>query len=148
MTEFRKDDVIQRYLDLRNQKAALEAAHKQALAPVEAGMEAIETWLLAQMNADGVDSYKTAAGTAYRSERLQARIADRTALRDFYVSQIVDADAPETTRDRARTYTDNLFDLYQARLKLETLRVYLADHDGQPQPGIDVSRVATLNVRT
>ena len=149
MSDFRKDDVVAKYIELRHRKEHIEARSKEELDPVNDGMKAIEAWLLESMIEDGVDSYKTSAGTAYRSERLTATLVDRAALVASFVETILElaagADAPP--RLHAEAIVSSIMDMFQARLKLETIRLHMADNDGRLPPGVETTRTATVNVR-
>lgn len=79
-------DLIELYVQCRDQKAELEAAHKEALKPLNAKMDKIEAKLLEVMQQNGMDSIKTIHGTAYKSSRTSATIADQEAFWNFVMS--------------------------------------------------------------
>jgi hypothetical protein len=59
-------DLTAEYIALRNQKGELAAKAKADLEPVERRMDEIEAKMLARLNAGGVESFKTTAGTAFK----------------------------------------------------------------------------------
>lgn len=69
-------DLIQRYIELRDQVAEISERHKTELSPFNKGMELIETKLQDMLNAQGGDSIKTPHGTAYRSSVMSAKVED------------------------------------------------------------------------
>lgn len=71
----RVDDVVGKYIQLRDKLDEMEAAHKAAVKPIKTAMDKLEAWLKAKADADGVDSLKTAHGTAYKSLKDSATVA-------------------------------------------------------------------------
>lgn len=76
MSEFKVDDVVAGYMKLRLKKELIESEAKQKVADIKAKMELLENWLLQRMQAEGVDSYKTAHGTAYKTTTDFATVGD------------------------------------------------------------------------
>lgn len=77
------DALIERYVALRDKKSELEAAHKAKLALLDAGMDKIESAILAELNKEGLESIGSAAGTAFKSTVTSATVADRDAYLAF-----------------------------------------------------------------
>lgn len=73
-------ELIAKYIELRDRRDELEAAHKERLAPIRELMTQIEQGLLAYLQEQGADNIKAAgAGTAYVTEVLTLRVVDRDA---------------------------------------------------------------------
>lgn len=72
------EDLVAKYVALRDKKAALEAAHKEKLAPINNAMMKVEGLLLRSLNELGGEaaSIKTASGTAYITHRTSAKVRD------------------------------------------------------------------------
>jgi len=77
------EQVVERYRQLKADQAVLAARHAEEMKPITEGMTNIETWLLAKMNQDGVDSYKTAHGTAYQSRLKSVKVEDPIAFKHY-----------------------------------------------------------------
>lgn len=77
------DELIEKYVILRDQKALLKADYDQKKAGLDALLDKMEAVILKQFDALGTDSVKTSAGTAYRSMRTSATVADWDALLAF-----------------------------------------------------------------
>jgi len=70
--------IIKRYLDLRDEKKALEDRHKAELAPLHENMQALADYMLLRLNRRGADNTKVIdVGTAYRSTNTSATCVDR-----------------------------------------------------------------------
>lgn len=72
-------EVVQEYVRLRDQKAALEAQKKE----VQAKMDAIEIKLMRAFEQMGIESLKTPFGTAYTSTRTSASVADKEVFMEY-----------------------------------------------------------------
>jgi hypothetical protein len=120
-------ELIEMYVRARDQKSEMEAAHKEALKPVNAEMSEIETLLLGVMNKTGMDSIKTAFGTAYKSVRNSATVADKEAFWDFVVA-------------------NNEFGLLDKRVSKTGVEQYLERNSTLPA-GINWRQEATVNFR-
>lgn len=79
-------ELVEKYVGLRDQKAEMEAAHKEALKPLNDKLDLIENKMLEVMEKNGLDSIKTSAGTAYKSLRTSATVADKDVFWTFVVS--------------------------------------------------------------
>lgn len=121
------DDLIKKYLKLRDAKSELEAKHKAETQRYTQAMTKIEQLLLAEFNETGQDSAKTAVGTAYKSVRTSAKVADRDAFLDF------------VRENDAWGFVEN-------RVNKTAVEEFLAEHEQLP-PGVDVTRSATINIR-
>lgn len=64
------DKLVERYIALRDKKAALKAQYDESVAPIDEMLERCEAILLGQMQTTGADSFKTKYGTAYSKERV------------------------------------------------------------------------------
>lgn len=122
------DTLIEKYVALRDKKAQMEAAHKLAVAPVNEAMDKVEAVLLNAMNEQGLVSFKASAGTAYKSEKTGARIADKDSLREFLVKQ------------------EDPFHFLDLKVSKTAVEEFLAENEVIP-PGVDYYRETTVNIR-
>lgn len=121
------EELIAAYVKVRDKKAELEAAHKEAVAKYNEVLKTIEVSLLAKMNEVGTDSFKGASGTAFKSERSTAVVEDREAFLNF-------------VRD------NGAWDLLEARAGKTAVDAYTEEH-GEYPPGVNMNRAITINVR-
>lgn len=77
------DDIIAKYIEIRDRKAALKKEYEARTAPLDAAMAKIEAHLKDQMAKQGLESMPTKAGTAYTQRRTSATTADRNAFLSF-----------------------------------------------------------------
>lgn len=73
------DELVAKYVALRERKAELKKKHDAEMALIEEPMKKIEAVILATCNKAGVESIRTTAGTAYVSVRTSCSVADREA---------------------------------------------------------------------
>lgn len=76
-------ELVEKYIDLRDKKAQLEADHQAKVAKIDGVLEKIESALLKTFDSAGLDSAKTPAGTAYVTTKATASVADPDVFRTF-----------------------------------------------------------------
>lgn len=111
----------------KEEKAAKEAAFKEAMTPINANIAKLESAILNKMAIDGVQSYKTESGTAYRSTRVKISCPDKAAFMDF-------------VKD------NNMFELLEVRPLKSAVEEYKTGRGVLP-PGVDYNEEITLNFR-
>ena len=119
--------LVEGYIKLRDRKAEIKAKHEAELAPINAMMDKIETHLLAQMQEQGVTSYKTGLGTAYTSTTTKANVADWDGLLGF-------------------VRENGLWQMLERRVSKTAVDEYVAAHQDLP-PGVNYTTAISVNVR-
>ena len=82
-SEMKDSQLVEMYVALRDRRAQREAAFKNSDSEDKDRQERIEALLLQRFAESGHESIKTAAGTAYKSIKTSARIADWDIFLDF-----------------------------------------------------------------
>ena len=131
MSNIPVEKVVEKYVTLREIKRDLERDHEEALKPIDEQLEKLETWLLGRMNEDGVDSYKTGKGTAYKSIKTSCSKADEAMFKGFVFSN---PDNP-------------LWNLVDFRPLKKGVEEFIEDHKQVP-PGLNVAQTTTVNIRS
>ena len=121
------NEIVEKYIKLRDLKAKLDGEHKDRLAPITAAMTKAEGAILALFDQLGVDSAGTAAGTAYRSTKTSATVADMDAFLDF-------------------VRANEAWHMLERRVAKTQVDEYVAANNDLP-PGINYSSVVSINVR-
>lgn len=121
------DELVAAYIKYRDVKAQYKAEYDAKVQKLELVLEKIEQKLMAYMNETGLESIRTGAGTAYKSVKTTASVADRDIFLDF----VRDNDA---------------WELLETRAAKKAVEDYRSANDELP-PGINWSAVATINVR-
>lgn len=130
MSNMRIDDLVAKYVQLRDTKAAMKKQFESKVAPLDDAMKKIEAVLLNASNTLGTDSFKTGSGTAYVSVKTSASIGDWDAYQNFL----------NTLPEEERWY---YLDKRPAKSAIDQ---YREDHNDVP-PGINWSERRTINVR-
>lgn len=120
-------DLVRSYVQLRDKKKDLEQSHKARVARLTELMDQIEARLRQHFNETGAESVRTEEGTAYSSTKMSVRVADAEAFRAF-------------------VETHNAWAMMDARANKSAVETYLDEH-GELPPGLDVSRIQTVNIR-
>jgi hypothetical protein len=122
----RFDDLVQLYIKLRDKIKEADDAHAAKMKPSKAYLERLNSALLAGLNATGQDAAKTPYGTAYRSSRKSASIADGTVFREFVIA-------------------NQYWDLLDWKANATAVADFIAS--GSPPPGINFTTTFTAGVR-
>ena len=120
-------DVIRTYMKLRDQKAAIEAETKERVADLKAKMDKLEAYLKAQMDAQGLTSFKSDYGTAFLTTTDYANVADWDAVIRFI-------------RD------NEAYDMLEKRVSKIAVRGYIEANKAVP-PGITYGTKLEVNIR-
>lgn len=123
------NDIVGKYIQLRDKVGDIKERHKQELAPFTVAMGKLEAFLLAQMNALGADSIKTPHGTPYISKRTSVTIADWPAYWAWL---------------EAQGATDSGVDHKANKSFVEG---YIESNGGDVPPGINYNAENVVNVR-
>ncbi len=120
-------ELVQKYVEVRDKKAQMDAEHKAKIAKVEEVLDKIEAALLKTFETTGMDSVRTEFGTAYTSSRSMASIADPDAFMTFCKE-------------------NNAWHMLQKRVAQSAVEQYKDEHEVLP-PGIDWRVEKTINIR-
>jgi hypothetical protein len=77
------DEIVARYIALRDKKAEIKAKYDAEVEAIDAAMSRVENYLLKLMTELGVESIRTSAGTPYVSRRTSATVADWEVFLDW-----------------------------------------------------------------
>lgn len=117
-------DVVQMYVALRDEKAALEAQKKE----VQAKMDLLEVKLLAAFDKMGIDSVRTPFGTAYVTTRSSASVADKEVFMEYIKEH-------------------GEWALLETRCSKTAVEQFKEMHDNNLPPGVSWSQEVVVNVR-
>jgi hypothetical protein len=126
--EMRFDELVQKYIALRDKKSKLKAAYDSKVSEIDNLLGRLEGVILTTFQQTGMDSVRTAAGTAYRTTRTSATVADWDALRAF-----IKANDPELT-------------FIERRVNKTAVEQFRAANDDIP-PGVNFREEIVINVR-
>jgi aspartate/methionine/tyrosine aminotransferase len=152
------DQVVQKYLELRDKKKILEEKAKAFKQEVDVDLGKIEAWLLAKMNADGVDSYKTEHGTPYKSVTISVKSEDPEEFREFImedavvtISQYLESSfgvggTPVRDFIRNALLQHGRWDMVDFRPLKKGIQDFIEQERYTP-PGVDVEQRINVNVR-
>lgn len=121
------EELVEKYIQLRDKKAQLSAAFKEKTAKLDAVLAKIEGILLQQFSELGMESVRTKAGTAYKSSRVSATVADWDQTLDF-IQQ------------------NELWNMLEHRVSKQAVEQYKEEHGDLP-PGVNWREEVVVNVR-
>lgn len=122
------EELVAKYIQLREKKAQLKAAYEEQVSKLDAVQDKIEAVLLAQFDADGVESVRTSAGTAYVTSRASASVADRDSFKEFLNRQ------------------EDPYTFIDLRVNKTAVEQFKAENGDLP-PGVNWNEIRTVNFR-
>lgn len=121
------DELVDQFVRLRDRLREADEAHKKRVAPARAHLEKLGFAMLAKLSEIGGDSVKTPNGTAYKTTRRSASIADGALFRKF----VIENDA---------------FDLLDWKANANAVDDFIKTNQDLP-PGVNFSATVTVGVR-
>jgi hypothetical protein len=122
------DEMVERYLKLKERKAMMKKVFTEKTAPLERDMAAIEAQILQHFETTGQTSAKTAHGTPYISLRESFTVADRDTYFDFVKA-------------------NEAWDMLESRANKTAVQAWVEEHDDLP-PGLNYRAERTVNIRS
>ncbi len=121
------DELVDQVVRLRDKLKKADDAHKAKTATARSYKDQLEAKLLEKLNEVGGESVKTAHGTAYRTTRRSATIADGDAFRGYVIG-------------------NDAYDLVDWRANATAIDDFIKSA-GSPPPGVNFSQTYTVGVR-
>ncbi len=121
------EEVIKGYVKLRDKKNKLKQQHTEELVPINEKMLLVEGWLMRDLLSRGVQSQKTAEGTAFLQKNSKATVKDRDAFLEF-------------------VRENKMWDLIENRVAKSVVEDYL-ENTGEVVPGINFEKIQVVRIR-
>lgn len=118
---------VDQYIRLRDKIKEIEAGHKEELKRYKDTLEKLNAVILQHLTLVGGESIRTAAGTAYVTEKKSASLADPAAFMDYVIA-------------------NGAWDLLDRKANSTAVADYIAEHDAPP-PGVNYSTTLVVGVR-
>ena len=126
-TRMTVDEMIHKYVAIRDRKKAIEEQQKATLQPYNEILSKLEGYMLEAMNTTGLNSMKSPHGTAYRTVRTSAKVIDWVQTLTYIREH-------------------NAWDLLEARVS-KLAAQELIKETKLPIPGVETSSEVVVNVR-
>lgn len=122
-------EIIAKYIEIRDAKKALEAAHKTELARYDNALDTLANALHLMQQEQGVTQFKVAdVGTAFQTTTMRVKMADRETVIEFVLN------------------TEHGFDIFTNSVSKDYIKTYI-EQTGHAPPGIDVEYITEVQVR-
>jgi hypothetical protein len=121
------DIAAERYLQVRKEVEDLEREHKTAKAGLTEKLIALENWMTAKAQEDGLETVKTPHGTAYWSTHHTATVGSREEFFSFCKEH-------------------DAWDMVESRASKTGVKSYI-EANGAPPPGVNFSSTKVFNMR-
>lgn len=120
-------ELVEKYIIVRDKKASLKADYEAKVSVVDQAMEKIEALILSSFAESGTESCRTESGTAYKTTRLYANVADW----DIALEHI--------------KRTEN-WSMLEKRVSKKAVEEYMEANEEAP-PGVSTRTEVVINVR-
>lgn len=118
--------LVKRYIQLRDQKEAMNALLKLKLEPINNEMVEIEKQLKSFLDENNMDSVKTAVGTFFKKSTTSVTVRDMDEVLDFVKE-------------------NNAYDLFERKVNKTAVMAYIEDN--VHVPGVEVMTEIKVQVR-
>lgn len=123
------DQLVDRYVQLRDRKTQLKGEYEKSVARIDEAMGKIENFLLKHLNDCQSESVRTKSGTFFKSLRYSATCADWDSIWAW---------VQEDPQTRVA--------MLEKRVSKAFVEAYETEHNDLP-PGVNVRKETTVNVR-
>lgn len=121
-------DLIAKHNEIKTYAEAEQTDFDARMKPYRDAMEAINGAILAELQRQGVQNFKTDAGTAYQQTTMSVKVDNRADFLQFV-----------TEKDR--------WDFLDARCLKDPVKEWLDKNDGVVPPGVKVDFFTKCNIR-
>ena len=118
---------VERYLNVRKEIDDMEREHKASKAKLTEKLVALENWITAKAQEDGLETIKTPYGTGYWSTHHTATVGSREEFFRFCAEH-------------------NAWDMVESRASKTGVKSYI-EANGAPPPGVNFSSNRVFNMR-
>lgn len=122
------DECVEYYVKLRDTLKIADDKHKEKTRGAREYLEALNGVLRDKLTEAGADSVKTSAGTAYKTLKKSATIADGGVFRQYVIE-------------------NGAFDLVDMRANAPAVSAFIKENNGEMPPGVNYSTHVEVGVR-
>ncbi len=153
------EDVLKKRLDLRERKAELAKKQAEEMKPLNEAEDAIDNWLMHQMNTLGVTQLKAeGVATAFKSTQTSVQMQDAQEFKKFVFQPVLEhvltyfQNAGYPVRDVDYQSVGNIirdlvrWDVVDFRAGKKGIQEYI-ELEKLPVPGVAVNSIATVSIR-
>lgn len=141
------DQLIDKYIALRNRAHAMKKEYEAAVKPYNEGMEKIETFMLDVLNKAGVKNMGVEGiGTAYKTKQMQVTLADRPKLISYVLDRVMDLAQTCESQEELEQKATPVFECFTNSISKDWAKDYLEVNKNVP-PGVSISTFASVGFR-
>ena len=121
-------EIIKKRIEIRDYLERKAKEREAEDLPYQEAVTALEGMISLVMQQQGVESIKTEFGTAYKSQVMAVKMADRDAFLDFVINT-------------------NSQQFLTSAVAKEAVKEYMEEHNSALPPGLDVTYILKTNFR-
>ena len=149
MSNATDEKLIEAYVGMRDKVAAIAAATKKEQAGLKVNMGMIEGEIKKRLIDRGQTSFKTNAGTAFKTSKDFVGIEDHTLFLRFVVREIFAVAKLEEPEQRVMDdiLSNGPWQFFAKSITKDAVKKYMEEHDGEITPGAKYSVESVIQVR-
>lgn len=121
------EEVVARYVKLRDAKAKIVNEAKEKTAKIDEVLKKLEAFLLTHFQETGAEAVRTKAGTAYKSVKTSATVADWDQVLAFIRE-------------------NEMWQMLERRVSKDAVQQFVEEHNDLP-PGVNWREEIAVNIR-
>lgn len=121
------EEIIEKYIALRDKKSEMAAAYKEQVAKIDEVLGKLEGALLLKLEDNGMESARCKSGTVFKSTRSSATVADWDFALDFIQN-------------------NKMWNMLERRVNKQAVQQYREEHGDLP-PGVNWREEVVVNIR-
>lgn len=153
------EEVIKKYVELRDAKATLAKQQSEQMEPLNVAMGQIENWLMHTMNTMGVTQLKAeGVGTAFKATSTSCQMADAGEFKAFVFKPVlqglvnylassgISVNQQDVQQFLSIIMTMPMWDMIDFRAGKKGITEYI-ENENAVVPGVNINTVATVSIR-
>ena len=137
------DKLVTAYIKMRDEKTKITREHKDAVGVLDEKMDLVANELSKMMDDVGTDSFKTSAGTAFKTTKDQTGVLEIEEFREFLSAQAANDDKELA----AKIYDNFPWHFFTKAVSKPAVIAFMKDNDGRTPDGIRYEQFIETQVR-
>ena len=149
MAEATDEKLVKVYVAMRDKLKVIAAAATKEKADIQTNMEKIEGEIKKRLNTRGQTSFKTNAGTAFKTTKDFVGVDDHTEFLRFVIREIFKVAKLEEPKKFVMDdiLSNGPWQFFAKSITKDAVKTYMEEHDGAVTPGAKYSTESVIQVR-
>lgn len=137
------DEIIAAYVKIRDSKTKITRDHKDAIGVLDEQLDKLAAVLGTMLTDAGVESFKTATGTAFKATKDQVGVLEIEEFREFLSLETAGGDKAKATE----IFNNFPWHFFTKAVSKPSVVAYMKEHEGQIPDGLRYDQFIETQVR-